>query len=560
MNEQYYSSGGTVYNVNSASTVSTISGNQPNVNIMLLEKRTVSGTLSLPPGLVAPEGGLLFSHETDGRITYVEFKEGERSAPFTIYYNPGRSYLYYECYENDIFVSPGYYSKGGTVLDKSGADLIDVTEGNQVGINLELLLKKTITGKVVLPGGVAPAGGYTVTVKASGSKGKAEQTVRINPGKKEADYILFVNPGDKYSVWYESDKEYNFVSPMYYNSDGMVRDQSNASLLDLRTESKTDIDLTLTEMRSVSGNIVLPSGVAPETGIDLEVVVTNGRDITKIPVTIPGGKSFADYIAYVPAGKDYKVRYEVDLKSSYATSGYYGVSGTTLNASSAGLLDLTLENKNEINMTLIPKRSISGTVSLPLGMTIDSDTKVTVYAGNSYSTSVTIPAKQTSVDYTVMVPPNSEGSGYKVYYKLASDKMFISPGYYSSSGMTAFEDSAELVDVSSSDSIADLVLIPKSSISGTVNLPAGEIAPRGGLKVTVTSSNSKNKGSAVVTHGKSMNPSPANTLTREFFKMPFQHLIFRQENHFLRNAPGITKIWRVKRPRLPLSIACSCPC
>ena len=61
-------------------------------------------------------------------------------------------------------------------------------------------------------------------------------------------------------------------------------------------------------------------------------------------------------------------------------------------------------------------------------------------------------------------------------------------------------------------------------------------------------------------HGKSMNPSPANTLTREFFKMPFQHLIFRQENHFLRNAPGITKIWRVKRPRLPLSIACSCPC
>lgn len=67
-------------------------------------------------------------------------------------------------------------------------------------------------------------------------------------------------------------------------------------------------------------------------------------------------------------------------------------------------------------------------------------------------------------------------------------------------------------------------------------------------------------GHSHVNHGKSMNPSPANTLTREFFKMPFQHLIFRQENHFLRNAPGITKIWRVKRPRLPLSIACSCPC
>jgi len=508
MNEQYYSSGGTVYNVDSASTVSTISGNQPNINIMLLEKRTVSGTLSFPSGFVAPEGGITFVHETDGRITYIEFEEGQSSAPFTIYYNPGKFYLYYECYEDDIFVSPGYYSKGGTVLDKSSADLIDVTEGNQVGIDLKLLLKKTISGKVVLPKGVAPAGGYNVTVRASGTKGKAEQTVRINPGEKEADYILFVNPGDKYSVWYETNKEYNYVSPMYYNSDGMVRDQKNASLLDLRTESKTDIDLTLTEMRSVSGNIVLPSGVATGTGINVDVVVTNGKDTTNISVTIPGGSSFANYTAYVPAGHDYKVRYEVDLKSNYATGGYYGVSGTTLNASSAALLDLTLDNKNEINMTLIPKRTISGTVSLPSGMTFDKDTKVTVYAGNSYSTSVTIPSKQTSVSYSVMVPPNSEGSGYKVYYKLSSSTVFITTGYFNSGGMTAFEDSAELVDVSNSDGKADLVLIPKSSISGVVKLPEGSIAPSGGLKVTVNSSNSKNKGSVVVTipEGKSSAP------------------------------------------------------
>lgn len=508
MNEQYYSSGGTVYNIDSASTVSTISGNQPNINIMLLEKRTVSGTLSFPSGFVAPEGGLVFTNETDRRITYIVFEEGASSAPFTIYYNPGKFYLYYEFGEESIFVSPGYYSKGGTVLDESSADLIDVTEGNQVGIDLKLLFKKTITGKVVLPKGVAPAGGYTVTVKASGSKGKTEQTVTINPGEKEADYTLFVNPGDKYSVWYESDKKDNFVSPMYYNSDGMVRDQKNASLLDLRTENKTDIDLTLTEMRSVSGSIVLPSGVATGAGIDVDVVVSNGKDTTEVSVTIPGGMSLADYTAYVPAGKDYKVRYEVNLKSTYATGGYYGVSGTTLNASSAGLLDLTLENKNEIIMTLIPKRSISGSVSLPSGMTVDSDTKVTVYAGNSYSTSVTIPAKQTSVSYTVLVPPNSEGSGYKVYYKLTSDAMFISPGYYSSSGMTAFEDSAELVDVSNSDSKADIILIPKSSISGMVKLPEGGIAPKGGLSVTVTSSNSKNKGSVVVTvpEGKSSVP------------------------------------------------------
>jgi len=71
---------------------------------------------------------------------------------------------------------------------------------------------------------------------------------------------------------------------MYYNSDGMVRDSSSASLLDLTKENKTDIDLTLTEMRSVSGNIVLPSGVAPSGGISADIVVSNGKDSGKVTV------------------------------------------------------------------------------------------------------------------------------------------------------------------------------------------------------------------------------------------------------------------------------------
>jgi len=96
---------------------------------------------------------------------------------------------------------------------QNSADDIDVREGNQVGINLVLLLKKTISGKVVLSNGVAPEGGYTVKVKASGSKGSAEQTVVIPKGEKSADYILFVNPGDKYRVWYETSK--NIIRKSY---------------------------------------------------------------------------------------------------------------------------------------------------------------------------------------------------------------------------------------------------------------------------------------------------------------------------------------------------------
>lgn len=506
MNTIYYSSGGSVFNVASATSVDTTSSNQPDINIMLLEKRTVSGTLSLPSGF-APEGGLTFYHQSDGRITEITIDEGKSSAPFTLYFNPEIIKLFYQCGEDSIFVSPGYYSKGGTVMSAGSADSIDLRTGNQVGINIVLLLKKTITGSVVLPNGVASEGGYTVKVKALGSTGKAEKSVTISQGERSADYILFVNPGDKYKVWYEAPSEYNFVSPMYYNSDGMVRDVRQASLLDLSTENKTNIDLSLMDKRTVSGNVVLPSGVAPAGGINMNVVIFNSKDTTEVPVTIKAGSSFASYTAYVPAGTDYKVKYEIDLKSDYATDGYYGVSGTTLNASSAALLDLTLGNKTEINMTLILKRLISGTVSLPSGVASSGEIKLSVYAGDSYFTSVTIPQNETTTPYTVKVPPNIEGSGYKVYYKLTSNTIYVSPGYYNSNGMTAAESGAELVDVSSSDKEANLVLLPKSSINGSVILPQG-VAPRGGLRVTVTVSNSRNKGSVVVTIPEETNSVP----------------------------------------------------
>lgn len=495
MNTIYYSSGGAVYNLDSASSVSTLGGNLYNINIMLLEKRTVSGTFSMPAGLVSPVGGLTLVHKIDGMTTYVTIPGGEKSAPFTFYYNPGVYTVGYECDEDMIFVSHGYYSKGGTVTASSKADKVDLTTGNQVGVNIVLLLKNSISGTVSLSNGVAPSGGYKVTVKTSGSTGSSSEIVTIPEGEKSADYKLFVTPGEKYSVWYEVSEE-NFVSPMYYNSSEMVIKSSMSTFLDLKTDNKVDIDLKIMEKRTLSGSVILPSGVAPKSEIAVKVSVSNGSDTTLQSVTIAEGQSFAKYSVFIPAGKDYKVQYTLSSDTNYASGGYYSIGGTTLNVNSATLLDLTTENKTEVNMTMIENKIISGTLSMPSGTKATSAISATIFAGNNYSTNVTIAANTNSSAFSIKVPPNVEGSGYKVYYKI-SNTQFLSPGYYNTMGMTVVENGGELIDVSTQDKKVNLVLIPKSSISGTVQIPQG-FALKGGLSLTVTASNGKNSGSATV--------------------------------------------------------------
>ncbi len=515
INTIYYSTGGAVYNQNFASNITTTGGNQPGINIVLLEKRKVSGTISLPQGMSASQD-ITFEYSEDNQFAATIHK-GESSAPYTVYFDPGVHIVYYGVSEDSIFVQNGYYSTGGTVTDKNAATPVDVTAGDQAGINLVLILKKTISGSVLIPPDVSTNNNIVVTVNAGTKSGstitvKGTSTILIPKGQRSADYMLFVPAGDGYKVWYTISTPDSFASPMYFNFDSMTVNIDSGSAIDVSKENKADIDLTLIEKKTVSGAVLLPSTIAPKGGIKLNVNIENSFDTsikpTAIPLTIPEGASSISYTASLLPAAGYKVRYTVDSNSDYATDGYYGAGGiTTLNANSAAYLDLSNGNKTDINLNLIKKRIISGTMSLPSGGTTSSSISVSIYAGSSsYSTSVTIPANGSSAQYAVKVPPNAAGSGYKVYYSL-SNSTFISPGYYSSVGMTADQSSAELVDVSGSDREGiNLVLIPKSSISGNVSINSN--APTGGIKVTVSAANSKNSGSVDVTipEGKSTIP------------------------------------------------------
>lgn len=508
INETYYSTGGTVYNKSFADKIKTTGGNQPNINFVLLEKRKVTGTLSLPVGMVAEED-MVFTYTDSKKVTTViaVIHKGEGSGPYVVYFEPGLHTVHYEVPENDIFVTKGYYSKGGTVTDEKSATVVDVTTGDQAGINLVMILKRTISGTVILPSGVAPAGGIDVTIDAgtkysNSIQVKGTTTVTIPQGKRSADYKLFIPPGTDYKVRYTVSNP-NIVSQMYFNYDSMVDNVDAALIINVTDENKGDIDISLVEKRTISGTVLLPTGGAPAGGTSVNVVIENSTNTLIKPVevklTIPEGANSVSYIASVIPADGYRVRYTVSESSDYATDGYYGVGGiTTLNVSSAESLNLSKENKTELNLTMVKKRVISGTFSLPSG-TASTAITVKIYAGGSYSTSVTIPQNGSSVPYTLKVAPNAAGSGYKIYYNIISgaNNIFMTSGYYNSKGMTADQNSAETVDVSSSDKNGvNLMLIPKSSIGGIVSIPRTNISS---VSATIIVSNDKYTGTIGVT-------------------------------------------------------------
>ncbi|MDP4181578.1 MAG: hypothetical protein Q8942_10835 [Bacillota bacterium] len=201
----YYSAAGTVYNRSFAKGIDTTAGNQPGIDFVLLEKRKVRGTVSLPENMTMPyDAYFTYTDKDDGRVYKTIIKQGSRSADYTFYYNPGVHTVYYEMSPNNLMVEKGYYSKTGTVLDESAATPVDVTTGDAVGVDFVFILKKIISGKVMLQDGKAADSYISALVKARGARGEATCNVTFSQGDKEASYTLAVPPGSDYKLWYEN--------------------------------------------------------------------------------------------------------------------------------------------------------------------------------------------------------------------------------------------------------------------------------------------------------------------------------------------------------------------
>ncbi|HEY9061252.1 MAG TPA: S-layer homology domain-containing protein [Pseudobacteroides sp.] len=490
----YYSAARTVYESKFAEKINTTAGNQSNIDFVLLEKRKISGTLSFPKDINderfkngMPYDTTFYYTDEDERVYSVVFKKGTFSTEYTFYMNPGVREFFYRLGPNDTFVEEGYYSDTGTVMDEKAASPIDVTIGDAAGKNFTFILKKVISGKIKFEKDIIAVGNVSAVVKVQGARGEDSQQVTIPNGSNYAEYRLTVPPGSDYILWYENvSGSANSISKMYYNSGYMVRNKDDAGKIDVSQISRDNVDLMLSEIKLVSGELRVPEGdrlIANTAARIYAENKENPNDFIYTDVVIPANSPSVPYNIYVPNGNSYYIRYTLNSENNvFAKDGYLGNGEMAVNRSYARELQIIGGNTNtynQINLTLIKKRIIKGTISLPEGVSIASNISLNIFAG-SYSTPVTLRTDGNPVEYTLRVPPNAPDSGYIVYYKIGSTTtLFNETGYYSSSGMVSDPSNGDLIDVSTKDrDDLNLSLIPKSSISGAVKLPAENFASK----------------------------------------------------------------------------------
>lgn len=227
----FYSTEGTIYDIDFASLVDVSDGHRENINLEIIPGAAISGTISLPDGHVAPEGRIQVTVQlTNDNGTpvsfiddiyfyeYVNIPEGQDSVSYSV---PVVANISYTKYTVSYFISSGYsyvrqgyYSTGGTTPSISASSLVDVGDGGKSGINLDIIEANLISGTISLPGGeTAPEDGMGILVAArqvnpmdsSFYGASASEIVKIPGGVNSINYSIPVpanSPGTGYMIEY----------------------------------------------------------------------------------------------------------------------------------------------------------------------------------------------------------------------------------------------------------------------------------------------------------------------------------------------------------------------
>jgi len=97
------------------------------------------------------------------------------------------------------------------------------------------------------------------------------------------------------------------------------------------------------------------------------VFMLKGRAAAVLQMLLfPKASPVQGYVLIVPPGTQYKLYYSMAPNNMYVSSGYLSSEGTVLDSKKAELFDVKGDVDNK-NMLLIPKRKVSGEVTLPVG-------------------------------------------------------------------------------------------------------------------------------------------------------------------------------------------------
>ena len=483
----------------------------------------ISGTIKLPEGMIADSGGISGQLSIDlygGTGIYQDIyqftiPEGQTYAPFSFNVPqnaPGTGYIVKYTLNGIVqdIVNHGYYSSTGTLphYSREDATRIDVGPGDEENIEIVLLSGRSITGTISMPVGMPVFSGdiygnIFIDYKSDNHdfSGMESCMFTILAGQTSASFYVVVpinGPGTGYKISYYFFSDINgCIKNGYYSTDGMVtiNEYNKATLLDVSSGDISGMELTIIRSRVVSGSIALPSGASvPSGGIEGQIFIKGETYSDHKDFSMSAGNTAISYSINVPSnepGKGYTLYYSLKNNiDTYIQYGYYAASGSVPYGESASVIDVSSGDCHNIDLTILKGNSISGTISLPEGMTArDNDIYVSVQIFKDnvfmYIPSYIIGKGKSEVAYCVNIPINEPGRGYTVKYHLNSvvDGLFTY-GLYTLNGILPDfgNEPGTLIDVSSGNiTDIDFTLLKTRRITGKISLPVGMAAPSEGI-------------------------------------------------------------------------------
>jgi len=532
----YYTPDGCTFDVNIASTLSPKDKDINGIDLNLLKKRTISGTISLPDGIKAPAGGAVvylelgFPDDAYKNSPYkpdyiynkkVVIPENQTYAQFdfTVIENNNKYKYVLGCETNtEGCLMSSFYNMTGTVSKKSNAGFIDTSSSDRYNIDFKIPGTKYISGMLSLPDGItAPKGGLYVLVSAKGTNQGSAQFINqfvIPEGSRSMKYFVNIpdNSLSSFYVSYQVDEK-GYVKNGYYSSTNTTPYEKNASKVYLGAQNNSNVNLTIIKGKTVSGKVSLPESItAPKEGIDVEVcanvfygpdallnIQNNNEADLKISsnVVITENSNSADYIITVPQDGFFYIDYIVEEKDLVAHGYYSGSKTSTVYYERKSTLSPSSQDLKYFDFELLKGFKVSCSVSLPSGLTAADDIPLLIefftinYQQQSFevafSKQIVISRNSSKADLELYLPA---GKYYLSYYNPKYSKNgYLEYGFYSSSGSKKdFDFNSQLSVGPNIQSKAVMTLIVNSNSAGPndspVTLPStgGPIVPVPSIK------------------------------------------------------------------------------
>jgi hypothetical protein len=333
-------------------------------------------------------------------------------------------------------------------------------------------------------------------VRAAGEGNEVyEKSLVVPYGKKSAPYAISLPEGkaQSYRLSCVSDSSYDFYCLGYYSRSGPTGDAKKADALSLANGDLDNVDLLLLKGAMIHGTMGAPApGAIAEEGLKTWIYVKeeSGAYSSGSSLTFKKGEKSRNFTLRVPAINE-RMRFYVyyqDGGADYADRAYYSDGGMRGDEKDATPLDLSRGDRKDLKLSFVPALSVSGTLSLPAGerapaggiassiLLQDPQTGKT-----AFSKKISIAEGQSSAEWKINLPPEARGRSYLLLYD-GGQTLYYFMGYYAGKATTTEKKGAAAVEIGAKGASGlGLALIKGVRVSGSVRLPPGRSAPKGGL-------------------------------------------------------------------------------